>query len=300
MRSELIYQQRLERVTDYIARNLQADLSLKTLAALCNFSSFHFHRIFQCYAGETLREHIIRTRLERALFLLQHAPKKSLQAIAFECGFGSASDFSRRFFETLGVRPSTLKTDNALHAFLQSRTDVLRSKTQPGPIHDELANSRVNLQTWPAWQYVYKRVTGGYLKPARLIDGYHALEQWIDAQGIARGDTRLIGMSMDDPSITAHARCRYDFCRTTEHIPKRDSGLSSATMPACQWAVLPCKGGMQRVSATWDFLFRVWLPNSGFEPAALPALEVFLQRPEEIGWDQFNLLCCVPVQALRR
>jgi AraC family transcriptional regulator len=109
-------------------------------------------------------------------------------------------------------------------------------------------------------------------------------------------------MSQDDPQIVALAKCRYDFCRTfmeVNKVPKPPSDISLGTIPASYWAICSLKGDMATVSQVWEYLFREWLPASGWQPASIPAMEVFHRRPEEIGWDQFDMDCCLPLMKLR-
>jgi AraC family transcriptional regulator len=51
-RSEYIA--RINRVMDYIDRNLNQELTLEELAGVANFSKFHFHRIFSAMACKTV------------------------------------------------------------------------------------------------------------------------------------------------------------------------------------------------------------------------------------------------------
>jgi AraC family transcriptional regulator len=60
------YLARIHRVTDYIERHLEERLTLERLAAVANFSPFHFHRVFTACVGESLYRFIHRLRLEKA------------------------------------------------------------------------------------------------------------------------------------------------------------------------------------------------------------------------------------------
>jgi AraC family transcriptional regulator len=219
-----------------------------------------------------------------------------LTAIAIETGFGSVANFSRCFRKALGLSPSRAnlqKIDTSAWVTASAIPILLAART-PTPIR---------LQHRGAFLYAYKRVTGGYLKPDELVAAYHAIEQWADAHGTPRTDSQLIGMSQDDPQIVPAAKCRYDFCRTlsgakTARSADRKLGISFAQMPAAEWAMATCQGDMAAVSNAWEYLFRDWLPASGFQPAAIPAMEIFLKRPEEIGWDRFDLQCCLAVEPL--
>ena len=99
------YTERINRAIDFVVRDLSAPLKLDDVAREACFSPFHFHRIFKALMGETLSQFVKRQRLERALYLMSHAPHKTLTDIALDCGFAGSSDFSRDFKQHLR-RPS--------------------------------------------------------------------------------------------------------------------------------------------------------------------------------------------------
>jgi AraC-like DNA-binding protein len=45
------YERRINRVVDYVSRNLDEALSLEKLAHVAAFSPFHFHRVFKAHTG---------------------------------------------------------------------------------------------------------------------------------------------------------------------------------------------------------------------------------------------------------
>jgi len=62
-----------------------------------------------------------------------------------------------------------------------------------------------------------------------------------------------------------------------------------------QVAGIHCVGDIAYEERAWHYLYRLWLPSSGFVPADLPAMELFVKLPEEIGWETFDLETCIPV-----
>ncbi|AKS45168.1 Bifunctional transcriptional activator/DNA repair enzyme AdaA [Octadecabacter temperatus] len=69
---------RVNRVTDYVRKNLNQDLSLKCLSKIAALSKFHFHRVFSETYGETPSAYVKRIRIESSAFLLIFDPKKSV------------------------------------------------------------------------------------------------------------------------------------------------------------------------------------------------------------------------------
>ena len=52
--SRSIYEERINRVTNYVNDRLTESLPLDELAQVAGFSSYHFHRIFTAITGETV------------------------------------------------------------------------------------------------------------------------------------------------------------------------------------------------------------------------------------------------------
>ena len=111
---------------DFIDRNLEQPIELKDIAAVANFSPFHFHRIFTFLIGETPTDYIQRLRVEKAAWKLQKDPFPSITEIAYSCGFGSTSLFCRTFKKYFGITPTQFsRTDKPVYVFegnLFSRT----------------------------------------------------------------------------------------------------------------------------------------------------------------------------------
>jgi AraC family transcriptional regulator len=298
-RASVEFQRRLERVIDYIQQHPNADLSLEALAGVAHFSPFHFHRVFKAYAGSTVLSYVTRSRLQRALFVMRTSPRKRLGQVAAESGFDSLSTFSKVFRNAYGTAPSRMDVRSV------SRLLELSLANEGAPDDPEAPARvrrqwRVRIEARPEMSLAFVRVQGGYLEPQSLVDGYLRLQSWIETAAIDRRASLLLGMSMDDPDIVPLHECRYDFCCTVPLGTSSDAIVARRQLPATRWAVLPCEGTLADVGEAWAYLFRDWLPQSGWQAAALPAMEVFHRRPEEIGWDRFDLDCCLPVVPLIR
>jgi AraC-like DNA-binding protein len=102
----------LFKARQFISRNAgNADLSPSQIAAHACVSEKHLSRIFSAQ-GTSLMRYVQSVRLERAARLLAATPwKRNLVVqVAFECGFTTASHFSRAFKERFGVAPSEAQT----------------------------------------------------------------------------------------------------------------------------------------------------------------------------------------------
>src|ERR1700716_4535398 len=100
------YVARMHRVLEHIDRELDQPLELETLARVANFSSFHFHRLFNAWFGETLGDYVRRRRLEMAALRLVAQPRLPVLQVALSVGFGSTEAFGRAFKARFGSTPS--------------------------------------------------------------------------------------------------------------------------------------------------------------------------------------------------
>src|SRR5437870_13662819 len=108
--SRFEYVARMHRVVEHIDRHLDEPLDLDTLAGVANFSSFHFHRLFTAWMGESLGEYLRRRRLEVAALRLVAQPRVPVLQVALAVGFGSSEAFARAFKARFGKTPTSWRT----------------------------------------------------------------------------------------------------------------------------------------------------------------------------------------------
>ncbi|HOJ33018.1 MAG TPA: helix-turn-helix transcriptional regulator [Candidatus Hydrogenedentes bacterium] len=83
-------------------------ITVAELAEKLHVSASHLRHLFTKYADQSPAELIIRARLEHAVRLLAD-PQKSIQEVAYACGFSSPYYFSRFFKERTGAPPSQIR-----------------------------------------------------------------------------------------------------------------------------------------------------------------------------------------------
>src|SRR5260370_1067030 len=320
------YHDRVNRVLDYIGEHLDGELSLAKLSEIGCFSPFHFHRIFQGVTGETLNSHVRRVRLERAAALMKASPRKRITDVALEAGFAGTAEFSRAFKNRFDRTASSWDRRSPLEKSKICKAPEMLSFQTEEQLHRWKAaagNVPVRVQRFSAFRYVYSRIYKPY-GSTRLVDCYHALIAWLARRPTDTRDVVVIGMSLDDPSITPSENCRYDLGIAFPQQPGgilaeivRSRGRVAAplvSLPAqseCdaagftvrdfesqQIVAFHCVGDLSHVGSAWQYLYRIWLPSGTFEPADLPAMEMFVRLPEEIGWETFDLQTCIPVVRL--
>lgn len=95
----------IRRVTAWIGEHFAEPFRVEPLAAMADMSVAAFYRHFRAVTAMTPIQYQKRLRLLRARWLLLFAPRDAA-SIAFEVGYGSASQFSREYARLFGLPPA--------------------------------------------------------------------------------------------------------------------------------------------------------------------------------------------------
>lgn len=283
------YVVRINRAIDHITRNLADPLPLDEIARAAAFSPFHFHRIFRALVGETVHAFVKRVRLERTVTLMSQRPDASLTDIALATGFAGSSDFSRSFRGHFGVPPSAFDVD----AFRDSRRNDLVRKTVPEAPHRleglpagaNPDNFVPRLRTLPARRVAYARANEPYTSGS-VVPTVQRMVAWARERGLAGG--QWLGYMWEDPEVVAVEDCHYDI---GVEIPEGadTSGVNVTSFPAMTVVELDMIGGIDLEMRALDFLYRTWLPTSGYVPDHQPGFEAFIGEPFAHGSEHVEL-----------
>ena len=282
----------MHRVVEHIDRHLDEQLELDTVARVANFSSFHFHRLFTAWMGETLGDYTRRRRLEAAALRLVAQPRVPVLQVALSVGFGSTEAFARAFKARFGSTPTSWRVLQV------SNRDQLKSKDDQasGPPSGNDGNMKITIVDRQPTTVAYLRHVGPYGEP--LADFWMTkVAPWMETNGLY-GKPRY-GISHDDPGITAPEKLRYD---AAVEVPENFAGSGDYQMtviPGGKYAVGKFKGNNEQVGEAWAWLLREWLPGSGMQLDSRPFFEYY---PIDATFDQktgeFEGEICIPVTPL--
>jgi AraC family transcriptional regulator len=110
---------RLTLVKEYIAANLESDLTITQLAKVASLSRFHFARAFKTAVGQSPHRYVSAHRLERAKELLRGG-ERSLLDIAIALNFSTQGNFTRAFHQSTGLTPGQYRRASTGHRGLSS------------------------------------------------------------------------------------------------------------------------------------------------------------------------------------
>ncbi|QJE01510.1 AraC family transcriptional regulator [Massilia forsythiae] len=288
--------ERVNRAIDHIVRDLARPARLEDVAKVAGFSPFHFHRIFKSTLGETLNQFCMRLRLERALYLMSHAPARSLTEVALHSGFSSSSDFSRSFRRQYGVAPSTFELERFRRDRHHELPHAMRTKDGESvfatPLPGENPDGFVaHIRDLPARTVAYIRVLEPY-RQGIVQAAYERLLRWALARGVADG--KWLGYSWDEPEVVGIAACRYDIALVVDDVAL-DGEIGRFDFPPMRVAEVDVDGDLALESRAIDWLYATWLPQSGYMPDEQPMFEAWHGRPYAHGSEHFALACQLAV-----
>ena len=290
---------RVNSVKKYIEKNIEKKLDLEELAAIANFSPFHFQRIFKSIVKETPKQYIKRIRLESTAHHIFLKPEASMAEIAFQYGFNSLGSFSRAFKDYYAKSPTGFRKMK-----IEERITLLHAKTKsigknhinvssflPAEIENELKDLEVQVIKLPPKKLIYITVT---LKDIQtVIEGFKRIKQWASARDLINPKTEIFALMQDYPAFTALHKCRFLPCISVESKPAISGEIHYEEIPSRTYATFRINGGINEwVKAVTQFSTH-WLPESGFEIRHVPAIiipldDLIVNHPHDISY-QFYL-----------
>jgi AraC family transcriptional regulator len=206
-----------------------------------------------------------RVRLETAVVQLQTSDRNVLE-IALDAGYESAAAFTRAFEQRFGVPPSECRR---AHRFeLQVRATRLRN--QDTMIKPEIRNR-------PETKVIFVRHTGPY---ASVGQAWGKVCGFAAQHGFTGPGNQAIGVSRDDPKITASQQLRYDACVTIDRDVTPSGEVGVQTIPGGRYAMFMHRGPYEQFQTTYDAIYGDWLPQSGEQLRDESCFEVYLTDPD--------------------
>ncbi len=281
----LDYEKRLLRVLEHIDDNLDRAPDLDELAAIANFSPYHFHRIFRGMVGETLAGYVRRRRISKAALKLRQT-NQSITEIALNTGFETSESFSKAFKVLVGYSPSRYRRNGASVVsaealggarlgWLAPETDGLRNfiEQKAGKVMFD-----VEIKTFPDMEMAYIRHTGSYYEVGPTFE--QAIGEVV-GQGLWREESKVIGLSWDSPTKVEEHMLRCDAGVTIAAGQDVEEPLNQQMVKGGEHAVVMLKGSYEQLATAFNWLYGQWLPHSGREAAPRPPIEIYHTDPKE-------------------
>ncbi|MBI3900172.1 MAG: GyrI-like domain-containing protein [Gammaproteobacteria bacterium] len=259
------YEERLNRVTAYIHDHLDDDLDLHKLADIACLSPHHWHRTYHALYGETLAATVKRLRLHRAAGYLAQT-SMAIEQVAEKSGFGNVQSFTRIFSATYGMPPAQYRK-NGSHTQFQPQRQTTMNTTYD-----------IAIKTVPTTKVIAVEHIGGYMQIGKAFD---TLYGWLGARQLITPGMRSAGIYFDDPTAVAEDELRSCACVITNENVTVELPLKSVEIAGGRYATLRHKGPYADMRAAYQWLYGVWLPQSGEEAANAPIFEEYLNNPRD-------------------
>ena len=292
------YRQRMLAVLVHIQRHLDADLSLAELAAVASFSPFHFHRLFHGLVGESVKEHVRRLRLERAAHQLRHTGQPVME-IALSAGYQTPESFTRAFQKMFQQAPTEFRVARRVIAYPPARVHFVAEGTlndfHPAlPGQNALPALAVRFEQLPELRLAFVRHVGSYEEADEAVE---RLFRWAGPRGLLTQAAIFFGIAYDDPAVTPPDKLRYDAALAVPATVTTTGDIGIQLLPSRKYAVTLHCGPYETLGMTYSRFCGEWLPLSGHEVLAAPALEFYLNSPQDTPPTELRTEIYLPVAA---
>lgn len=263
------YIRKINTVVEYIDNHMDEAMDLKKLAAISNFSEYHFHRIFKAFRRETLASYITRIRIETSARLLRYS-NMPIEIIAYNIGYETPSSLSKSFKQFYGITPTEYRNNKEIY---------IMKKEEAQPRLKLKAPKIADLDTKQA---IYVHLTGAY--NGLDFDGaFNRLWNFVKEHKLFTSGIEHFSIYHDDPEITKSGSLRTDVCLVI-HKPVQPQGeIGIKEIQGGKYAVFNYTGPYSNLGSAYDYIFGEWLPDSGYELRNnAPTLEKYINNPKRV------------------
>lgn len=272
-----LYEQRIAAVLNYMMENLEGDLSLEKLAAISNYSPFHFQKIFKETVGMSPKQYTTQLRLENAAHYLVIHRDKTVSEIALDNGFSSNSTFARAFRKYYGVSAETMRQmsvaqKTALYG-TNNRVKVFSAFNSQKSDYDEAfwkENLNVNVKRTTAIQAIFKDVS--QMDSLSITEGFKKMIGFAETRDLLSVETKFIGM------INPHQQT-YKAALSLSADQISFKGVLKTIIPAGKFATFVITGDTQHTLMGLRAFYELWLPQSGYRIADSNGYEILKGNP---------------------
>ena len=260
--------ERLNKVMDYIERNLTGTVSIEEAAKIACCSSYHFQRMFAYMADIPLSEYVRRRRMSLAAKDLLSGEK--VLDVALKYGYASPTAFNRAFQSVHGIAPSLAGKEGV---YLKTYLPISFKIIVKGA---EEMNYRIEKKE-------AFRVMGVAAPMAKEVEQNFAIvpELWQKVSGDGTIPKLVQHMNGKYQGVLGVSACmhedewKYYIAVATEDA--LEEGWEEYTIPSFTWAIFEgtgqCPKAIQELEKN---IVTEWLPSSGYEYGNGPDVELYI------------------------
>lgn len=276
------YRQRVDRVVSYIREHLDSEMDVCTLARLCAFSPFHFHRVMRACLGEPVGAFIVRTRLQAAARLLRYTDLP-VSDIAYEVGSDTPSSLTKSFGKLFGLSPQEYRQTKNYH--------IMTNQTPRA----EVRLSRAKVVYLEPKTVLYISATGDY-KKVDYSGLYLRMWQEIKRQGLYSAGIEHLALYYDNPEIMAGEDLRCDVCIRICKPAQPNGEIGVKTFGGGRFAMFVYIGAYLEIGAAYDKIYGELLAEGAFRPRSNYCFEKYVSDPRRTPPEKLRTEIYIPIE----
>ena len=295
------YKNRINRVFEFIDKNLESDLSLNTVSGIAFFSPYHFHRVFKFITKETLNEYVTRRRIEKSALDLLHK-NISITEIAHKNGFSDNSSYSRSFKKYFGISPTGFIKENPNR---HSKIRQLKSKNgQEYPDYEKYICIINNLKKWTKMNAKIEIKETAQLKLAGIThigvngieNAFEKLAKWAIPKGLLKNSEAKMGrIFFDSFKVTAPDKVRMSVFLTTNESFEAEGEINKLTINKGKCIVGRFEITPIEFEKSWTSLF-IWMNENGYKKSSENPFEIYHNDYREHPENKFIVDLNIPIE----
>lgn len=248
----------------YVHNNFGANITAEDLAIESGYSIFHFHRIFKEITGENVNDYIRNTRLEKASNILLYNQHKTIEMIAKDSGFSTATGFSAAFKKKFSITPKDWRKGG----YSKKSSNFSNANISMIKVDKTIEIENPIIINKPDIHIIYMR-TYGYEDDMSLI--WNNMHQWCEKMNILSTPHKYIGLFHNHPSFEPYNRARYLACIEIQEDVFRNGKVGRCKVSEGRFAKFEFICNHSELYKMMHLAYMNWLPSSQYEVRNFPA-----------------------------
>ena len=239
------------------------------------------HRILKAFLGESIGAFIIRSRMEKAAWMLR-GTELSIAEVAWEVGYDTPSSLTRVFQSMYGVSPSAYRNDKSI---------TLMKETHIRPDLD----LKIEVKELQPRHFMYIRNFGPY-QEIDYLSVFKRLYKYMISHFVRPETPDFYSVYANDPSTTQPEKLVTDlgFCVRKAVTPKGEIGYRE--IPAGKYLCALYKGPYPGLSDVYDTVLGKTIPEMGLRLRDEPPMECYLNDPSKVKPEDLLTEIQIPVE----
>lgn len=291
--------ERIQRAIDFIEDHLYDSITIDEIASTAAYSVWHFQRVFSGMVGETVGSYVRRRRLGSALRDLT-ATNIPIIEIAWRHGFESQEAFTRAFKAMFGCTPGRCRSEGRCPVMrpsgrvmlTQEYLDRLYGGIRMEPVIRKMGEMNIVGCGAPFISILSPEANSHQVIPG-LWDTF--LKRMGEIPTAAQGTLYGLCEPVPKDERSHPEECYYIAGAPVSSLDTMPEGMVGRTVHEATYAVFTHVGKLDTLGRTMGYIYGSWIPNSNYELAAGPDLEVYDHRFDPAS-DTSELDICIPVR----